>query len=208
MFLTRIPLDVKKKETMIALNELNKFHGAVESCFEGEKQRNLWRIDVLNNNYYIYILSSAIPETKKFCEQFSFSSDTAQIKKLDVLFDAIKNGTVWRFRLTANPTKRYGKSGKLPGKRVAIIGIENQIIWLKNQALKSGFSIDENKTLVVGNKWCRFSKGGQSKKITLHEVTYEGILTVENSDLFKEKLKNGFGKEKAYGMGLMTLAKV
>ena len=42
-------------------------------------------------------------------------------------------------------------------------------------------------------------------QIRLIKVVFEGILTVENSNLFRKVLVNGLGKHKAYGFGLMTV---
>ena len=37
-------------------------------------------------------------------------------------------------------------------------------------------------------------------------VTYEGSLTVTDADLFRKALTEGIGREKAFGMGLLTIA--
>ena len=37
-------------------------------------------------------------------------------------------------------------------------------------------------------------------------VTYEGILTVTDEDSFRKALVNGIGREKAYGLGMITVA--
>ncbi len=42
----------------------------------------------------------------------------------------------------------------------------------------------------------------------MNRVSYEGLLKVSDADLFKKLLVNGIGKEKAYGMGLMTVIPV
>ena len=49
MYLSRIKLDTKKRETMIALSNPQKIHGAIESALgiEHERLRSLWRIDEL-----------------------------------------------------------------------------------------------------------------------------------------------------------------
>ena len=39
-------------------------------------------------------------------------------------------------------------------------------------------------------------------------VTYEGVLTVVDAEIFKKALVNGIGREKAYGMGLLTVASI
>ena len=38
-------------------------------------------------------------------------------------------------------------------------------------------------------------------------MAFEGRLKVEDADVFKDALVNGIGREKAYGMGLLTIAR-
>ena len=45
-----------------------------------------------------------------------------------------------------------------------------------------------------------------NKKVRLLAVTYEGILTVTDEDSFRKALVNGIGREKAYGLGMITVA--
>ena len=37
------------------------------------------------------------------------------------------------------------------------------------------------------------------------KVTFEGMLKVTDAELFRKTLREGIGKEKAYGCGLMTV---
>lgn len=39
-------------------------------------------------------------------------------------------------------------------------------------------------------------------------VTYEGVLTVTDEELLKVALTNGIGREKAYGLGILTIVGV
>ena len=41
--------------------------------------------------------------------------------------------------------------------------------------------------------------------MTLRKVTYEGILEINDAELFKTALINGIGRGKAYGMGMLTI---
>ena len=43
------------------------------------------------------------------------------------------------------------------------------------------------------------------QKVRLLEVVYEGTLCVEDADVFRDTLVNGIGREKAYGMGMLTI---
>ena len=38
--------------------------------------------------------------------------------------------------------------------------------------------------------------------------TYEGVLTVTDEELFKAALVQGIGREKAYGLGMLTIVGV
>ena len=59
---------------------------------------------------------------------------------------------------------------------------------------------------MVESRPYHFGKGGgQKHQVRLLSVTYEGALTVTDPALFREVLQFGLGREKAYGMGLMTL---
>lgn len=53
MYLTRMELNTKNRDTMHLLSSPEKIHGLVESAFQGEKKRNLWRIERLRGKMYL-----------------------------------------------------------------------------------------------------------------------------------------------------------
>jgi CRISPR system Cascade subunit CasE len=59
---------------------------------------------------------------------------------------------------------------------------------------------------VVGSQWFSFRKKTKGERITMLSVTYEGTLKITDPELFKRALTVGIGREKAYGMGLLTIA--
>ena len=61
MYLSRAELDPTRRSTMIALTSPQKFHGAVENSFSGERRRRLWRLDSLNGKLYLLLLSEELP---------------------------------------------------------------------------------------------------------------------------------------------------
>ena len=81
--------------------------------------------------------------------------------------------------------------------------------WLFKRMVPNGFEITRNdfdmynvdmvsqKTVALYHKGC--------KPINLKQVTYEGILKITDLDKFKAALKQGIGREKAYGIGLITV---
>lgn len=70
MVLSRVELDLTRRSTMIALNNPQKLHGAVESSFPGERRRRLWRLDTLSGKQYLLILSEAAPDLTGVVKQF------------------------------------------------------------------------------------------------------------------------------------------
>lgn len=208
MFLSRIPLDVCKRNTLKALSSPSIFHGALESSFAGKRKRNLWRIDILGGQYYILVMSEDEPDFSSFYEQFGDEEKPCETKSYDSLLDRIKAGDKWRFRLTANPTYSVYDSDKdKRGKIKAHVTADFQRKWLMDRADKYGFSVTENSFDIIYNKWFRFYKKG-SQYLSMLSVTYEGILEVTDAERFRNALVNGIGKEKAYGMGMLTVMRV
>lgn len=208
MFLSRIPLDRYNRNTLRALNSPSIFHGAVENSFTGDRKRNLWRIDCLDGQLYLLLLSDCAPELLSFCSQFGKEGIPYEIKSYDGVLAKIKTGDKWRFRLTANPTKSVSNhKNEKRGKVLAHITTDFQKKWLIEKSEKNGFSVTENSFDIVQSNWFRFYKK-ESKAISLLSVTYEGILEVTDACLFRNALINGIGRGKAYGMGLLTIMKV
>lgn len=203
MFLSRIQLNLNSRNTMKALSSPSIFHGAVESAFSGERKRNLWRIDSLGGKMYLLLLSSSEPDLESFCEQFGENDVCAEIKSYDKLLERIKNGSRWRFRIVANPTKSVSRENQR-GKVYPHITSDYQKKWLIEKSSKNGFLLSEDSFNIVQSKWLRFYKK-ESRPVSLLSVTYEGILEVTDEELFRNALINGIGRGKAYGMGLLTV---
>lgn len=212
MYLTRMELDTGKRNTMIALGSPQKLHGAIESSFDSsERKRKLWRIDRLGDRTYLLLLSEDKPDLSAAVAQFGVSGVENGFETRDYsrLLERIENGGVWRFKLTANPTistSEKCKSGER-GNVKAHISDKYQVKWLLDRAEKHGFAIDENELCVTGVKWYIFRKGAERNRVSILSVTYEGILKVTDKDKFCNTLINGIGREKAYGLGMLTVVK-
>ena len=57
MYLSRIELDLTRRDTMRALSALNLLHGAVEGAFTGERERKLWLLVTLRGRQFLLLLS-------------------------------------------------------------------------------------------------------------------------------------------------------
>ncbi len=212
MYLTRMELDMRKRSAMTALNSPQKLHGAIESAFNSEeRKRKLWRIDKLGEKTYLLLLSEDKPNLSAAVEQFGVSGSKGGFETRDYspLLERIQNGSVWHFRLTANPTISLSKKCKTGerGNVKAHISDQYQVKWLLDRAEKHGFALNENEFCVTGVKWYIFRKGAERNRVSILSVTYEGTLKVTDKKAFCEALINGIGREKAYGLGMLTVVK-
>ncbi len=71
MYLSRIELDIHRRDTMRALNWPIVMHGAIENSFINKTERKLWRVDYLGNRCYLLVLSETLPDFSHLSEQFS-----------------------------------------------------------------------------------------------------------------------------------------
>lgn len=95
------------------------------------------------------------------------------------------------------------------------VTIEQQQNWLMTRAQRLGFEMlqaEESSDLkeshpafkIVGRDWpiLRRQKG---RGVRLSRVSFEGRLRVKDTAVFRQTLVQGIGREKAFGMGLMTV---
>ena len=193
MYLSRAELDPTRRSTMIALTSPQKFHGAVENSFSGERRRRLGRLDSLNGKLYLLLLSEELPYLTGLCAQFGTGA-APETRRYEPLLERVTPGSCWQFRLTANPTRaRKDPADPLARGALKPCYLEaEQEQWLLEQAGKHGFALTEGAFQVT-------------RPVTLLAVTYEGILQVTDQEAFREMLCQGIGRGKAYGLGLMTI---
>ncbi len=213
MYLSRIPLNVKLRDTMQALASPYVFHSEVELSFprrlDEERKRMLWRVDYLGDTCYLLVLSAELPDFLHIASKFGYGH--WERKNYNPLLARLQSGQIWRFRLRANPiqssfTEKNEKSGR--GKVFAHVTQQQQRQWLIGRAQACGFSLHENAFDVVHTEWKKFHKAKRSShEVILRIADFEGILTISDAESFKHTLLSGIGRAKAYGCGLLTLAR-
>ncbi len=233
MYLSRIELDIRRRETLSALAYPVVMHGAIEDSFACKEERKLWRIDTLGDKTYLLLLSKSELNPDNLLRQFAPirssnpRSDYYLSKDYDPLLNRIENSQKYRFRLCANPvhnTRKNKENTSSERQRLAHVTHEQQCDWLLKRAESLGFLLEQGDEYttsdgsvfhthpsfeVVSDTWKIFKKGNnQTAKVTLRQTTFDGVLTVSNVDLFKEKLTQGIGHGKAYGCGLMTIIRL
>jgi CRISPR system Cascade subunit CasE len=213
MYLSRIALDANKRETVRLMASPHMLHGAVEGSFEGERRRNLWRIDTLGGAPHLLVLSEGAPDFAPLAERYGRDDlpRAWETRSYEPLLSRIAEGQTWQFRLRANPVYRSAhenEAGKNRGKLYNHVTREHQKNWLITRGAARGFRIVEEAFDITHVQWHRFSKGaGGKNEVSMLAVAYEGALMVADAALFRDALTQGIGRGKAYGCGLLTIAR-
>lgn len=186
----------------------------------------------LRNPYEVHrALWLAFPETADHQRDFLFRIEQRTSSQLQLLMQserqpesrdssvnilAIKETTLMlqpdtqlRFLLIANPVKtisdeqgRLNRKGDIKKCRIPLIKEEDQKNWLKRKlehtALLSALEIEKQLPL-------NFSKGKQRGKI--QPYSFKGILQVQDGPELARLIEKGVGPAKAFGCGLLSLAR-
>ncbi|MGX8705188.1 MAG: type I-E CRISPR-associated protein Cas6/Cse3/CasE [bacterium] len=208
MYMTRLELDPLKRATQKALAAPAMLHGAVEAGFSGLRRRRLWRVDELNGRCYLLIVSLDMPELASAAAQFAPEGATWETRSYDEFLSNITSGSRWRFRLAANPTVSHVEQNNTRGKVYAHVTVQQQKQWLMDRSEKHGFRLKEDDFDVTRRGVLSFAKGPRRQHVTLGYCVFDGTLEVADAVLLRQTLTDGLGRGKAYGLGMLTLARI
>ncbi|WP_416445189.1 type I-E CRISPR-associated protein Cas6/Cse3/CasE [Leucobacter sp. HNU] len=231
MYLTRFQINPRRRGAMKLLANAQAMHAAVLHGFPDpsptDTGRVLWRLDRVAEQRYLVISSPAKPDLTHLVEQAGWPAlghgwDTAA---MDTHLSGMAVGQRWAFRLTGNPVRALKpEDGAKRGKIVAHRTVEHQLGWLSRQAEKHGFELatheveaveaetgnlitgEAQTTRVVRSELLRFPRDGRT--VTVQAVDFDGVLQVTDADRFRAALRQGIGSARAYGCGLLTVARI
>jgi CRISPR system Cascade subunit CasE len=201
MYLTQLCLNRMDRSVMRALSDAYQLHQTVMKGFVSYKDvaRVLFRVEpeITNGLALILVQSTVEPDWDMLTNDNRWVTAT-KVKEFVAKF---RVGYSLRFRLRANPVVTR------EGKRYGLIRDESLLEWLskKEQKLGARFKsmtvIDEG--YITGNKQNKNSQ----HRLNLKIARFEGMLEVIDPVAFSETVEVGIGPAKAFGCGLLSLAK-
>ena len=120
------------------------------------------------------------------------------------------------FRLHANPTVKRKVPGKKNGRRDPCVTEEQQLVWLARKGESGGFVIpslctDDGREVpamtVTPLGQTQAYRKKDSRTLSHFGVRFEGLLVVTDVHKFTETIESGIGSGKAFGFGLLSIAK-
>ncbi|NIF24015.1 type I-E CRISPR-associated protein Cas6/Cse3/CasE [Candidatus Pantoea multigeneris] len=118
--------------------------------------------------------------------------------------DTFLSHTHYCFKVQVNPVRKDKKSGK----RIAVKGRAAIADWFLKRATDSwGFQVTPQTLQIEAIDVLRF-EGKSGRLVTIGKAHVQGQLTVINSQQFRNSFKNGIGKGRAFGCGLLQIVPI
>lgn len=226
MFLARLKLNPRSYLARRDWADCQQLHRTLMSCFadvEATAARAelqvLFRREISGGGQPVVLLQSAVPARFDRLPNGYVLAGEAVSRPLHPLLQQIRPGTPFYFRLTANASRKIEtgrESNKPNGRRVPLRG-DAALEWLRRKGVQHGFelmsvsaSADVPQVMASeGHKLTGFKREGiNGHRLSLEAVTFDGALAVSDVDLFQTGLRAGIGPGKAYGCGLLSLARM
>ena len=225
MFLTKIDLAPERRLARKYLGSPQAMHAVVMGATGGNigdgPGRVLWRVD-RGTTTALYILSPLEPDCSQLVAEVGAAGTQARTLDYSPFLASLDAGQLWAFRLAANPSYSASRGPGVRGQRYGHVTVEPQRQWLVERAPRHGFELmpvdhvddegSDGAVMVVHRERPVFnrrrSEGEGRDRVTINRTVYEGVLRITDPESLRRALIAGIGRSKAYGCGLMTLARV
>jgi len=189
------------KKSRIALGWIGnryRVHQRLRMAYRDEP-RLLYRIEELEGKTRILAQSSTKPDWEDAFSDFDVLASTPQVKELR-LENLNKDGYL-RFKLVANPVVTRDH------RRLGLFKEEERVDWLRRQLEKSGAFLKEVTSREIGLVRSEKNPAKDNHIQTHYGVEFNGVLQVSDAALLALRMGEGIGPAKAYGFGLLTVAR-
>lgn len=225
MFLTKIDLAPERRLARKYLGSPQAMHAVVMGATGGNigdgPGRVLWRVN-RGTTTALYILSPLEPDCSQLVAEVGAAGTQARTLDYSPFLASLDAGQLWAFRLAANPSYSASRGPGVRGQRYGHVTVEQQRQWLVERAPRHGFELmpvdhvddegSDGAVMVVHRERPVFnrrrSEGEGRDRVTINRTVYEGVLRITDPESLRRALIAGIGRSKAYGCGLMTLARV
>lgn len=210
MYLSKIVLDIRHPSVRQALWDVNDLHRNLMSGFEMDSETTtararkqvLFRLCTRRDEAYLLVTSGEKPDAQALARR-GFYVDEARTRDVSALKQVFLPGKLLQFELLASPCKKQSGSGK-NSRRLFLDTPGLREEWLKRKGAQGGFQVVH--VAEMGGRVDICGRRGEME-IKNSAVLFSGLLRVEDQDAFWQSYAGGIGPGKAYGLGMLTLAR-
>lgn len=220
MFLHRIHLNLRNKEARRDLADPYQLHATLCRAFSAPetkcpKGEFLWRLEPetdIQGRPRILVQSRSLPDWDRIGARDWLAETNPGIDLKDRLgLDSLRPGQRFRFRLRANPNVCR------EGKRLGLLRQVEQEEWIERKGQLHGFSLPRMTTfdlteaaqarvdVRISQEQMVRGRQHSGNQIRVFSVLYDGMLTVTQTEKFRDALKAGIGHGKVMGLGLLSV---
>ncbi|MGO4612980.1 type I-E CRISPR-associated protein Cas6/Cse3/CasE [Nocardia sp. 2YAB30] len=208
LWLTRIHLNTRDRVVARDLSDSVRLHQRLMKLMPdglGDQPRlqtgMLYRLDQTRTGIQLLVQSNHHPEIADLPTGYG---DTAT-RDLEPMLATLDTGNTVHYRLTGNTCKRLGRTADRPGKLVALHGEKAQDWWL-SKARSAGLTLTTVTTTPMRTLTGRRPEANPRDRIQHAVARFDGVATVTDPDLLRQAIRDGIGRGKAHGCGLLSLA--
>lgn len=206
MYRSQLRLDRRNPSVRQALGNCGDMHRNLMKAFDipdhtpnaRESLLLLYRLMEQGNQLQLYVMSNEMPDWARV----KGVEPLSEVLCVDSLKDKLEEGNLFRFSLFAAPTKKIRREGKLSG-RVYLRNPEERTGWLARHAASGGFELLSCRE--IAEKQVSGRKSGCEIHYT--GVLFDGVLRITDRERFWQTYCAGIGAGKAYGLGMLMIAR-
>lgn len=222
LYLSRLIVNLRNREVQRDLMDCRRLHRRVMDGYPmglanagvTTPRRSLGVLFRVESSPHVQLLVQSVtpPNWERlpdgYLELDWFAGEPSAIISLAPMVEQVSSGSIFRFRLRANPTRRIATKSengtRRHGRRIELVREEDQLAWLGRKAASGGFEIMSAQTSAPVRS---IGSGHDGQHVTIASVLFDGVLRVTDAAAFRETLAVGIGTGKAFGCGLLSIAR-
>lgn len=211
MFLSKLVLDPRYSFVYRLTQDTAMLHSFIlyKPFGTSRKDNNvLFRLVQDCDRYVLYVQSDALPDWGCITGN---GIHLEAVRNIDKIHNVFTEGAMYGFSLVANtvryknPRQTIENNDPDTRKRIALKTPEDRMQWLARHAAQSGFEVVKVRELQNPEGMDVHKKANRQFKVST--TYFDGVLKITNKELFAKAFREGIGRAKAYGCGLLMLRK-
>lgn len=204
MYLSLLMLNLRSRQVRSELASPYEMHRTIMQAFPDGQKRDaagvLFRLDMdaRSGQPVLLVQSRVEPNWHVLKADYLAAGVNPQVKEYDL---KLRSGQTLAFRLRANPTV------KRDAKRCGLYKEDEQQGWLLRKGADHGFRVLQVAISHTDTAKGEIHRADISHDLTLLAVRFDGVLQVVDPVRLRDTVESGVGSGKAFGFGLLSLAK-